>query len=69
MPCERFGNVIICSDKAYKYKGLYFCFNENTGPYKLNKNGDPCKRPEGRKFFKLFDEWFNLPDREKFRVN
>ena len=68
MPCVRFGNAIICYDKAYKYKGLYFCFNEYTGPYRLNKDGEPSQRSCGRQFFKLFNEWLSLPEKEKFRA-
>lgn len=54
---------------VYEFGGFRFEFRYMTGPAKLNKDGEPSKHM-GRKFFKAFQQWFDLPEkeREKYRV-
>ncbi len=52
-----------------KFEGFRFIFYRYREPDKLNKNGNiiPCK---GKKFFKAFQKWLELPEQEqeKYRV-
>lgn len=54
---------------VYEFEGFRFIFYRYREPDKLNKNGNiiPCK---GKKFFKAFQRWFELPEQEleKYRV-
>ena len=56
--------------KGYHYKGWYFEYDRNKpfGPWPLNKDETPKKRA-GKKFYKMFDEFYNLPieEQEKYR--
>ncbi len=54
---------------VYEFGGFRFEFRHMVGPAKLNKDGEPSKRM-GRKFFKAFQQWCDLPEkeREKYRV-
>ena len=49
---------------VYQYKGFRFEFHHFCGPTKVNKDGEIAKR-QGRKFFKVIDEWIKLPIRRK----
>lgn len=59
---------IVIAD-VYEFGGFRFEFRHMVGPAKLNKDGEISKRM-GRKFFKAFQQWFDLPEkeREKYRV-
>ncbi len=56
--------------KLYRYKGWLFQYDRNKpfGPEPLKKDGTPRKRV-GRVFYKMFDEFYNLPveEQEKYR--
>jgi len=64
MPCQKIGGVIVCYNRAYKYKSIYFEYNEYTGVSRLNKDGSISTRL-GKKFLKLFDEWWKLPKKQQ----
>jgi hypothetical protein len=57
----------ICSTPLYQYGGWLFEYNPYIGPWPVRKDGEPYKRA-GERFFKLFDEWSELPDKEKYRI-
>ena len=65
MPCRKINGVIFCYNNAYRYKSIYFEFNEWTGVARLNKDGSISKKREGRKFWKEFNEWYALPKKEQ----
>jgi hypothetical protein len=69
MPCKKIGNAIVCYNRAYKYKSIYFEYNNMTGLSRLNKDGSISTRL-GRKFLELFEEWWYLPkkERDKYEV-
>ena len=70
MPCEYYGNVIVCYNKAYRYKGYYFEWHRYGGPSPLKKNGDVrLNYPKG--FWDMIEEFVKLSeeDKEKYRVN
>jgi hypothetical protein len=52
--------------KTYRYKGWYFEYDRNKpfGPWPLNKDGASKKRA-GKKFYKMFDEFYSLPVSEQ----
>jgi hypothetical protein len=56
--------------KTYRYKGWFFEYHRNKpfGPEPLKKDGTPRKRA-GRKFYKMFDEFYGLTveEQEKYR--
>ena len=53
---------------VYEFEGFRFEYGFMK-MQKLNKDGEVSKRM-GRKFFKAFDKWYDLPEkeREKYRV-
>ena len=59
----------IAFSDVYEFGGFKFSHRYMVGPQKLNKDGEPSKRM-GRKFFKAFQKWYDLPEkeREKYRV-
>ena len=58
----------LCSPSIYEYKGRLFEFGHMTGPWPIRKkDGEPYERA-GKRFYDYFGEWYNLPDREKYRV-
>ena len=69
MPCKKIGGAIICYNRAYRYKNIYFEYNNFTGVSRLNKDGSISTRL-GMKFLELFEEWWNLPkkQRDKYEV-
>ena len=58
----------ICGPAIYEYAGWVFEFGSCTGPWPLKKNGELRKRA-GRKFYKIFSEWYDLGEkkREQYR--
>jgi hypothetical protein len=69
------GTVIIRDEKGavvammtyatvYEYKGFFFEVHRYMGPCKLKKNGDPAER-QGRRFWKVWEEWDRLSAEEK----
>lgn len=54
----------ICLIKIYKYKNIIFEYDQSSGPWPLKKNGDSKKRA-GRKFYEIFNEFFNLSEDEQ----
>ena len=54
---------IICSPSIYEFKGWTFEFSY-SGPWPLRKDGELRKRA-GRKFWKVWGEWQDLPEDEK----
>jgi hypothetical protein len=60
----------ITFQKAYRYKGWYFEYDRNKpfGPWPIKTNGEPMKRA-GKKFYKMFEEFYNLPieEQEQYR--
>jgi hypothetical protein len=59
----------ICGPPIYCYKGWTFEFHAYAGggPWPIRKDGEPRKRA-GRRFYQVFEEWHDLPDREQYRV-
>lgn len=55
---------IICFASIYKYKGWLFEYRPYTGPWPLKKDGEPREKA-GRRFYKVFSEWFDLPEDEQ----
>ncbi len=57
--------------KVYRYKGWLFEWDRNKpfGPEPLKKDYTPIKRV-GKKFYKTFDEFYQLPinEQETYRV-
>ena len=62
--------IHVTFSKGYRYKGWLFEYDRNKpfGPQPLKKNHEP-KKQAGRKFYKMFDEFYNLPieEQEKYR--
>ena len=54
----------ICSSPVYEYKGWIFEVPGWSGPWPLRKDGELRARA-GRKFWKVWSEWEDLPDEEK----
>jgi len=46
---------------CYRYKGFTFDWHTWLGPQKLKNDGKPAAR-QGRKFYKVLDEWLGLSD-------
>ena len=65
MPCKRIYGALICYNNCYRYKSIYFEFNEYTGATRLNKDGGISSKREGRKFWKEFNEWWTLSKEER----
>ena len=65
MPCRKINGVLIRYNNAYRYKSIYFEFNEWLGASRLNKDGSISKKGQGRKFWKEFNEWWALSKEEK----
>jgi len=57
----------LCGPRLYEYKGWFFEYKYMMGPWPLCKDGEPFKRA-GDKFYTMFNEFWALPDREKYRV-
>ena len=64
MPCKVINRAIICYNRAYKYKSIYFEYNNFTGVSRHNKDGSISTRL-GRKFLELFEEWWSLQKNEQ----
>ena len=56
----------ICSPREYTFQGWTF-EDSYTGPWPLKKNGELRERC-GRKFWKMYDEFDRLPNKEEFRT-
>ena len=56
----------ICSSPLYEYEGWSFEFG-HTGPWPIRKDGELYKRA-GEKFFDMFERWYDLPNREYYRI-
>ena len=59
----RITTVLTMSD-VYEYKGFIFSVHHYCGPCKLKKNLEPAAT-EGRKFWKVWAEWYALSDDQK----
>ena len=57
-------HTVITVANIYEYKGFVFEFHRFCGPCKLKKDWEPAAR-QGRKFWKVIDEWIKLSDEEK----
>ena len=57
-------NAIITMADIYKYKGFTFEVHPYCGPCKLKKDGEPAAAM-GRRFWKVWSEWNELPEQEK----
>ena len=64
MPCKKIGGAIICYNRVYRYKDIYFEYNEYKGLFRLNKDGSISTRL-GRKFLEQFKEWLSLPKKKQ----
>jgi len=56
----------ICSSPLYEYDGWRFEFGM-TGPWPIRKDGRVYKRA-GNKFYEVFQRWYDLPNREDYRI-
>ena len=54
----------LCSPRIYEYRGWLWEYSMYSGPWPLRKDGELRKRA-GRKFWKMWSEWQDLPDDEK----
>lgn len=57
-------HTVITMADIYRYKGFLFEFHRFCGPVKLRKDWTPAAR-EGRKFYRVIDEWVTLTNAEK----
>lgn len=49
---------------VYRYNGIQFEMHSRLGPTKLNKDMEPSRRT-GDAFWKVFEEWDKLTQKEK----
>jgi hypothetical protein len=54
----------VCSPKIYEWRGWLWEHGMYQGPWPLRKDGELRKRA-GRKFWKVWGEWQDLPEDEK----
>jgi hypothetical protein len=57
-------HAIITMANIYSYGGFIFEFHRYCGPFKLKKDWEPAAR-QGRKFYKMIDEWCKLTKEEQ----
>jgi hypothetical protein len=55
---------IVCSPRAYEFKGWLFEVSSYSGPWPLRNDGERRKRA-GRKFWAMWAEWQDLPEDEQ----
>ena len=55
---------IICAPKIYEYRGWTWEHSMYSGPWPLRKDGE-LRKCAGRKFWKVWGEWQDLPDDEQ----
>ena len=66
-PCFRIPNGIICYNRFYAYKGIRFEMGYGFVA-RVNKDLEPSRRGEGRKFWKVFVQWQKLPPSKRKRT-
>ncbi len=61
--------IFVCSARQYSYEGWDFEYPSYTGPWPLNKNGDPRERA-GRQFYQMVKRFEKLTkeEQEKHRL-
>jgi hypothetical protein len=58
--------IVTCSN-VYSYKGFLFEMHHFCGPTRLKRNGEHHKY-FGPRFWKVFEEWFKLTDKQKAKT-
>lgn len=51
----------VCQPIIYEFKGWTFELTHHSGPWPLNKDGDP-RECAGRTFYKMYDEFSKLTE-------